>query len=104
MGSNGQLRVNRCQLGACLRPFGVFAGHPKAARTTASHHQFEFVYFRTIFCFSNISAPEYCTETVLYSKFTDGSQFSGEKTVCKSVAWFTSYSNSRDTGEFRRFF
>ena len=72
MGSNGQLRVNQCQFGACLRPLGVFAGHPKAARTTASHHQFEFVYFRTIFCFSNISAPEYCTETVLYSGGKNG--------------------------------
>ena len=41
---------------------------------------------------------------VLYSKFTDGFQFSGEKTVCKSVKWFTGYSNSRDTGEFMRFF
>ena len=26
------------------------------------------------------------------------------KTVCNSVAWFTSYNNFRDTGEFRRFF
>ena len=78
MGSISQLGY-QYRLGACLRPFGVFVGQPKAARTTASHHQFEFVYFRTIFCFSNISAPEYCTETILYSKFKDGSQFSGEK-------------------------
>ena len=32
---------------------------------------------------------------VLYSKFVYGSQFSGEKTVCKSITWFTSYANSR---------
>ena len=99
MSSNDQLEFNQHQLGACQRPFCEFAGHPEAACTTASHHQFEFVYFRTIFCFSNISGPEYCAEPVLYSKFTDGSQFSGKKTVCKSVAWVTSYSNSRDTGE-----
>ena len=30
--------------------------------------------------------------------------FKEKKMVCESVAWFTSYSNSRDTGEFRRFF
>ena len=27
-----------------------------------------------------------------------------KETVCKSVIWFTSYKNSYDTGEFRRFF
>ena len=26
--------------------------------------------------------------------------FQEKKAVCKSVAWFPSYSNSRDTGEF----
>ena len=40
---------------------------------------------------------------VLYSKFTDGSQISGKKTVCKYISWFTSYGNSCHTGEFRRF-
>merc|ERR1712081_55818 len=30
--------------------------------------------------------------------------FQERKTVCNSVAWFTSYNNFRDTGEFRRFF
>ena len=36
---------------------------------------------------------------VLYSKFTDGFQFSGEKN-----GLYIRYSNSRDTGEFMRFF
>ena len=40
---------------------------------------------------------------VLYSKCTDGSQFPGEKTVCNSIVWFTSYNNFNDTGEFGRF-
>ena len=30
--------------------------------------------------------------------------FQEKKTVCKSVTWFTSYTNSQDKGEFRRFF
>ena len=29
--------------------------------------------------------------------------FQERKTVCNSVAWFTSYNNFHDTGEFRRF-
>ena len=41
---------------------------------------------------------------VLYSTFTDGFQFSREKTGCNSVAWFTSYNNFRDTVVFRCFF
>ena len=30
--------------------------------------------------------------------------FQEKKTVCNSVAWFTSYNSSRDMGEFLRFF
>ena len=38
---------------------------------------------------------------VLYAKFAHGSQFLGEKTICKSITWFTSYDNYCDEGEFR---
>ena len=38
---------------------------------------------RTLFCFVNILVPLDRTERVLYSKFTYGSQFSGEKNDLK---------------------
>ena len=46
-------------------------------------YKYELICFRTAFCFVNISAPEYRTEMVLYSKFAYGSQFSGEKNNLK---------------------
>ena len=88
------------QSGGCQRPFGF----SKAASDTAGQYEYQFFYFRSPFCFSNISAAWTHTELVLYSKFAYGSQFSGEKTVCNSVAWFTSYNSSCDIGEFLRFF
>ena len=49
----------------------------------------------------DISLPLYGTERGLYSKFTDGYPFSGEKTV---YTWLASYKKSCDTGVFARFF
>ena len=48
---------------------------------------------------SNIGQKWFCIQN-LQMDFS----FQEKKTVCKSVKWFTSYSNSRDTGEFMRFF
>ena len=44
--------------------------------TTLRQYEYEFICFRTPFCFVNISAPSYWTEIVLYSNFAYGSQFS----------------------------
>ena len=63
------------QSGGCQRPFGF----SKAASDTAGQYEYQFFYFRSPFCFSNISAAWTHTELVLYSKFAYGSQFSGEK-------------------------
>ena len=54
-------------------------GHFKAVRTIMCQYDYAFMCLRTLFCFINISAPWYRTELVLYSKFADGSQFSGQK-------------------------
>ena len=47
---------------------------------------------------SNIGQKWFCIEN-LQMDFS----FKEKKTVCKSVKWFTNYSNSCDTGEFMCF-
>ena len=41
-------------------------------------------FITSLFCLTNISAPLYLTELVLYSKYAYGSQFSGEKKRLKN--------------------
>ena len=42
---------------ASQRPVGASTGHSGVVRTTSGQYEYELVYFRTPFCFANISAP-----------------------------------------------
>ena len=87
-------RPTRSHLGAIWAHLGPVGGtwHKFCGfKVTLRQYKYEFICFRTAFCFVNISAPEYRTEIVLYSKFAYGSHFSGEKTIWKSNAWLPRY-------------
>ena len=63
---------------ASQQSVGASQGHSGTVRTTSDQYEYNLVYFETAFCFTNISAPYYRTEMVLYSEFTYGYQFSEE--------------------------
>ena len=72
-----------------IGPVGASQGQSGSVKTTLSQYEYELVYFGTQDCFLNISPPENGTEMILYSEFTDESQFSEEKNcleICFSVA------------------
>ena len=60
-------------------PVGKLQGQSGPVKTTLSQYEYKLVYFGNPFYFANISAPQNHTEMILYSEFTDGSQFSKEK-------------------------
>ena len=68
---------------ACLGPVGGALSKFWGFEATMRQHEYEFIRFRTAFCFVNILASYDRTERVLYSKFAYRSQFSGEKTHLK---------------------
>ena len=51
---------------------GASQGHSDTVRTTSGHYEYKLVYFGTAFCFTNISAPLYRKEMILYSEVTYG--------------------------------
>ena len=65
-------------------------------------YELEFVFSRALICFSNISPPN--TELLCIKNLQMDFSFQENKTVCKSITWFTSYINSPYTGEFKRCF
>ena len=89
MSSWGNLRLLRDTWGlsgsvsVCQGSVRAARGHFKAVRTIMCQYDYAFMCLRTLFCLTNISAPWYHTELVLYSKFAYGSQFSREKNVLK---------------------
>ena len=72
----GAIRARLGPVGGALLKFWGF-------ETIMRQYEYELICFRAVFCFVNISAPLYRTETVLYSRFLYGSQFSGEKSDMK---------------------
>ena len=66
-----------------MAPVGELQGQSGPVKTTLSQYEYKLVYFGTPFYFANISAPQNHTEMILYSEFTDGSQFSKEKNGLK---------------------
>ena len=74
---------------AVIGPDGASQGQSGSVKTTLSQYEYELVYFGTQDCFSNISTPENGTEMILYSEFTDESQFSEEKN-CLEICFFVS--------------
>ena len=64
---------------ACLGPVEKYWGESETENATAGQDEYEFIFFLTLFCSPNISAPLNRPEKLLYSNSAYGSQFSGEK-------------------------